>query len=277
MPLFLKERKSLLILLILVLIQLVLISLQVPLEEKNYFERAIFSVFSPVQHGLVSFFHKVGDIWDGYFHLIDVKKNNKKLQEEIFSLKQENDLLRRALESLRGEKDMKEKLSNLDQNILAARVIGLDHSNVYKSVIINKGSIDGVEKDMVILDKHGHLVGRVIGPISIKESRIQLITDPESGVSVYSRTSRVQGIVSGDGRGRCVLDYILSTNEELGQGESLITSGFDGIFPSGIPVGEVVSVVQTTSLFHAIRVKPYFDFRHLDPVAVLRIDPTDLY
>lgn len=277
MLLFSKERKSLLILLALILIQLVLISLQVPLEDNNYFERAVFSVFSPIQHGLVSFFQKVGDIWNGYFYLKDIKEDNKKLRKEIFSLKQENDLFRKALENLRGEKDMKEKLSSLDQNILAARVISLDHSNVYKSVIINKGSIDGVEKNMVILDKYGHLVGRVIGPVSIKESRVQLITDPESGISVYSQSNRVQGIVSGDGRGRCVLKYILSTNEELKNGDTLITSGFDGIFPSGIPVGEVVSVVRTTSLFHDIRIKPYFDFRHLDPVAVLRIGPTDIY
>ncbi len=277
MPLVLKERKSFLILLALVFIQLVLISLQVPLEENNYFERTVFSVFSPIQHGLFSFFHKVGNIWNGYFYLKDVRKDNQKLQEEIFSLRQENDLLRKALENLRGEKKMRETLSNLGQYILAARIIGLDHSNVYKSVIINKGSIDGVKKEMVVIDKQGQLVGRVIGPVAVKESRIQLITDPESGVSVYSQPNRVQGIVSGDGRGQCVLKYILSTNEELQKGDSLITSGFDGIFPSGIPVGEVVSVVRTTSLFHDIRVKPYFDFRDLEPVAVLRIKPTDLY
>jgi rod shape-determining protein MreC len=277
MPLFLKERKSFLILLALVFIQLVLISLQAPLEENNYFERTVFSVFSPIQHGLFSFFRKVSDIWNGYFYLKDVKKDNEKLKEEIFSLRQENDLLRKAIENLRGERKMRETLSNLGQNILAARVIGLDHSNVYKSVIINKGSIDGVKKEMVVLDKQGRLVGRVVGPVAIKESRIQLITDPESGVSVYSQPNRVQGIVSGDGRGRCVLKYILSTNEELQKGDSLITSGFDGIFPSGIPVGKVISVVRTTSLFHDIRVKPYFDFRDLEPVAVLRIRPTDLY
>ncbi len=277
MSLFLKERKSLLILLALVLIQLVLISIQVPLEENNYFERAVFSVFSPLQHGLASFFQKVSDFWNGYFYLKDVKKNNKRLQEEIFSLKQENDLLRKALRNLLAEKDMRGRLSEIDQNILAARVIGLDHSNVYKSVIINKGTIDGIKKNMVVVDKHGHLVGRVIGPISIKESRVQLITDSESGVSVYSQENQVQGIVSGDGRGGCVLNYILSTNEELYEDETLFTSGFDGIFPSGIPVGQVVSLTRTISLFHDIKVKPYFDFRQLEPVAVLRIGPTDLY
>lgn len=277
MPLFLKERKSIFILLVLVFIQLVLISLQVPLEDNNYFERVVFSVFSPIQHGLFSFFHKVGDIWNGYFYLKDAKKDNVKLQEEIFSLRQENDLLRKALESLKDERGMKETLSNLAHDILAARVIGLDQSNVYKSVIINKGSLDGIKKEMVVLDKQGRLVGRVIGPVAIKESRVQLITDSQSGVSVYSQPNRVQGIVSGDGRGRCVLKYILSTNEELKKGDSLFTSGFDGIFPSGIPVGEVLSVVRTTSLFHEIRVKPYFDFRHLEPVAVLRIKPTDIY
>ena len=280
MPLSLKEKKSLIVLIILIFLQLVLISLQIPLEEKNYFERAVFAVFSPIQHGVVSFFRKIGDFWNSYFYLRDVQKQNQKLRKEIFSLRQENTFLRDFLQKLQDEKKMKEKLKTLHESILAAQVIGLDTGNIYKSIIINRGSLDGLKRDMVVLDKHGHLLGRVCGPISIKESRVQLITDPESGVSVYSQKNQVPGIISGDGEGACILKYILSDLprvEGVHNGEALLTSGFDGIYPSNILVGEIVSITPTTSLFMKIKVKPYFDFRHLDPVAVLLRNPLEIY
>ncbi|MFQ6108816.1 MAG: rod shape-determining protein MreC [Candidatus Aminicenantales bacterium] len=280
MPLFLKERKSLAVLFLLIFFQLVLISLQVPLEEKNYFERAIFSVFSPIQHGIFSFFRKIGEIWSGYFYLRDVEVQNRDLRKEIFSLRQENNFLRNTLKRLQEERVMEEKLRRIHENILAAQVIGLDRGNIYKSLVINRGSLDGLKRNMVVLDKYGHLLGRVIDPISVKEARVQLITDPESGVSVYSRENLVPGIISGDGEGGCTLKYVLTNlpkSEDVDEEEELMTSGFDGIFPKGILVGKIISITPTTSLFKKIRVKPYFDFRHLDPVAVLLQNPSDIF
>lgn len=278
MPSFLKEKKSLIILVALIFLQLVLISLQVPLEEKNYFERAVFSVFSPIQHGMFVLIQKVGDIWKSYFYLRNVQNQNEKMKKEIFLLRQENILLRNALQRLRDEKEIEERLSKLKENILVAQVIGLDTSHFYKSMIIDKGSLDGLKKDMVVVDRYGHLVGRVISPISIKESRVQLITDTESGISVISEKENEPGILSGDGKGGCLLKYILMTSpKNVYKDEALMTSGFDGVFPRGLSVGEITSITSTTSLFKKIRVRPYFDFRHLNQVAVLMINPDEIF
>lgn len=280
MPLFLKEKKSLIVLITLIFLQFILISLQVPLEEENYFEKAIFYLFSPIQHGIDSFFQKIGDIWKSYFYLRDVQNRNQKMQEEIFFLRQENNLLRSALQKLTDEKEIKDRLSKIHKNILIAQVIGLDASNIYKSITISKGSLDSLKKDMVVVDKYGNLVGRVIGPISLKESRVQLITDSESGISVFSEKARVPGVLTGDGEGRCLLKYILTTlsaTQDVSKGEVLTTSGYDGIFPSGLNVGKIITTTSTTSLFKKIRVQPYFDFRHLDQVAVLMIDPHEIF
>lgn len=278
MPPFLKAKKSLVILAALIFLQLILISLQVPLEEKNYFEKAVFSIFSPLQHGIAAFFQKIGEIWKGYFFFRDVRNQNKKMQEEIFFLRQENNLLRNSLQKLMGEKEIKDRLAIFYKNILVSQVIGLDSSHFYKSMIIDKGSLDGLKKDMVVLDKNGHLVGRIVSPISIKESRVQLITDPESGVSVFSEKVQEPGILNGDGQGGCLLKYILLTSSrKVIIGEGLITSGYDGIFPRGINTGEIVSITLATSLFKKIRVKPYFDFHQLDQVAVLMINPNEIF
>ena len=278
MPLFLKERKSLVVLTALIFFQLILISAQVPLGYgENYFEKAVFSVFSPVQHGILSLSRSIGEFWKNYFYLQNVQSQNRKMKDEMFFLRQENNLLRNALENLRSAKEIEESLLRLHENILVAQVIGFDASNFYKSAVINKGSLDGLKKDMVVLDKNGSLVGRIINPVALKESRVQLITDNESGVGVFSQSKKVMGILSGDDKGNCFLEYIHVTTEDIYEGEDIITSGKDGLFPSGIKVGKIVSITTSTSLFKQVKVEPYFDIRDLDQVAVIMRDPMEIF
>lgn len=278
MPVFLKERKSLVVLTALIFFQLILISTQVPLGYgENYFEKAVFSVFSPVQHGILSLFRSIGEFWENYFYLQNVQSQNRKMKDEMFFLRQENNLLRNALGNLRSAKEIEESLLRLHENILVAQVIGFDASNFFKSAVINKGSLDGLRKDMIVLDKNGSLVGRIINPIALKESRVQLITDNESGVGVFSQSKEVMGILSGDDKGYCFLEYIHVTTEDIYEGEDIITSGKDGLYPSGIKVGKIVSITTTTSLFKQVKVEPYFDIRDLDQVAVIMRDPMEIF
>jgi rod shape-determining protein MreC len=278
MALFLKEKKKPFVLIALILFQFLLISVQLPLgSNRNYFEKAVFSIFSPVQHGIIYFFHSIGNLWKGYLDLRGVKDRNQKMKDEIFFLRQENLLLQNALQKLKKEKDIKDSLSKLYEDILVAETIGLDVSNYLKSTMINKGSMHGVKKDMSVLDEKGNLVGRVIGPISLKEAKVQLITDRESGVGVFSELKGVPGLLSGDGNGMCLFNYVLATNEDITKGEEVITSGKDGIFPSGIKVGRIISIVKDGSLFKRIKVEPYFDVRHLNRVAVILREPMEVF
>ncbi len=278
MPLFLKERKSLVVLIALIFFQLILISTQVPLGYgENYFEKAVFSIFSPVQHGIISLSRSIGELWKNYFYLQNVQSQNRKMKDEMFFLRQESNLLRNALENLRSAKEIEESLLRLHENILVAQVIGLDASNFYKSAVINKGSLDGLKKDMIVLDKNGSLVGRIINPVGLKESRVQLITDNESGVGVFSQSKEVMGILSGDDKGNCFLEYIHVTTEDIYEGEDIITSGKDGLFPSGLKVGKIVSITTSTSLFKQVKIEPYFDIRDLDQVAVIMRDPMESF
>jgi rod shape-determining protein MreC len=278
MPSFFKKNKNLVVLSVLIFLQLVLISIQVPLdEEENYFEKVVFVIFSPLQHGIVSFFQSIGGFWKGYFALRDAHDRNEEMRQEIFSLSQENRILRDALEHYRSEKEIEALLGELYPNILHARVIGIDASNYFKSVMINRGSMDKIEKNMVVLDKFGNLVGRVIGPIALKEARVQLITDNASGVSVFTEKDKVLGILSGDGKGSCELEHVVSTDENVSVGESLYTTGFDSIFPPGINVGRITSITPTSDLFKKITVRPYFEFRHLDQLAVIRLPAVNIF
>ncbi len=278
MPISLKKAKSFIILLSLIFCQLVLISIQVPMgNESNYFERVVFSVFSPINSGVVSVFQGIGNIWKSYFGLHKVQKNNQRLQEEVFRLNQENSLLRSILRTYRTENKMLDLLSEFEGSIIPARTVGMDASNIWKSLMINKGSLDGVKKDMVVLDKNGYLVGRVVDPISFKQSRVQMITDSQSGVYVVPQDKNAPGIINGLGNGQCKLEYIIATDTLIVEGDSLITTGFDGIYLPGILVGHVISVKENISLFKEIRVEPAFKIQDLDLLAIIKEDIHDLF
>lgn len=275
---FWKKRLSLVILLLLILFQLVLISIQVPLgEEDNYFKRFVFSVFSPLQHGVVSFFRGIGGFWKNYFGLVHVYKENERLKEEVFFLRQRMKLLQSVLKIYKTEKDISDLFFKLGKSVLPARVIGMDASNVWESLVINKGSLDGVKKNMVVLDKNGYLVGRTVDPISFKEARVQMITDTESGVSVVPIGKGVPGVLIGEGNGKCRLEFILTTDTVIAEGDRLVTAGFDGIYFPGLEVGRVISVVEKEGLFKSVQVEPIFNIRDIDLLAIITVDTKEFF
>lgn len=272
-----KEKRKFALFIGLVLFHLVLISIQVPKgNQATYFEQALFTVFSPLEHATVSVVRRIGSLWSSYIYLRHVELQNQKMRDELFFLREENLALRNKVLRSGAEREMRELLAGVSRSILAASVIALDSSQIYKSVVLNKGSADGVKKDMVVLDRRGRLVGRVTDFIAPRQSKVQLITDEESGVGVLSSPNRVVGVLSGDGEGRCLLKYVLKTNKEIGPDEDVLTSGFDGIYPAGIPVGKIVSVTADPSLFKKIVVEPFFDFSDLEQVAVFTADLRDL-
>jgi rod shape-determining protein MreC len=278
MPFSLKKAKSLIILLALIFVQLVLISIQVPLgDESNYFERVVFSVFSPINSSVSWVFRGVGSVWKNYFGLHRAQKDNQRLREDVFRLNQVNSLLQSMLGIHNSEAEMRKILIELEGSILPARIIGTDASNVWKSLVINKGSLDGVKKDMVVLDKQGHLVGRVVDPVTFKQARVQLITDTESGVHVKPEGKNVHGIINGIRNGLCGLEYIHATDTLIVEGDRLITTGFDGIYMPGVLVGYVVSVKENISLFKEVRVAPAFEINDLDLVAVITADINEFF
>ena len=278
MPLLLQTRKNLILLALLIVLQLLLISLQIPLgEEANYFEKGVFYLFAPIKHAAVTVYDGVGGIFSGLFSLFSLTKENRSLSLEMDYLRQENLILKNLIAMDRTEAEMRDLLLSLRENILMARVIGLDYGNFFKAIFINRGSSQGIVKDMVVLNSFGQLVGRVSGPIFLTESRVQLITDIESGIAVNSGESDVAGILTGDGQGNCILKHVLATDEKVQAGEIVYTSGYEGIYPPGIPVGEIFSVQKNPTLFKAITVRPLFNFRYLERVAVIKLDTKTIY
>jgi rod shape-determining protein MreC len=104
-----------------------------------------------------------------------------------------------------------------------------------------------------------------------------MITDTESGVSVIPLGKGVPGVLIGEGNGRCRLEFILSTDMVIAEGDRLITAGFDGIYFPGIEVGKVTSVVEKEGLFKTVHVEPTFKIQDIDLLAIITVDTREFF
>ena len=147
-----------------------------------------------------------------------------------------------------------------------AKVLIDKNSPFLRSIVINKGSKNGVKVGMVVYDEI-YLIGKIV-EVNFLTSRVLLISDINSRVPVTIQSLGVQGIMSGFEKQKGKLQYIkdeklISNNKEL----IVVTSGSGGVFQSGIPIGIINST--STLLNKDIIVKFYSDFSQLKYVKIL--------
>jgi len=204
--------------------------------------------------GVVEFFHPVLKIvsatkykltgtWQRIFNggNLMLEKENlymRTIELELYlseheELVEENKRLRKLLD-----------FSNQERwKLQGAKVIGRDAGHWWRSILINAGSIHGVEKGMAVV-KGGGLVGSII-EVSPHTSRARLITDRLSNISAYLKESREPGILQGATlpsgiSDNCLLTFV-SRKAKLTLDTEVLTSSLSGKIPSGLPVGRVNS------------------------------------
>jgi rod shape-determining protein MreC len=271
-----ERRRSALILTGLIVFHGFLIVVQVPQgASKSYFERAVFFVYAPVQRLAVGAVRGVAALWANYVDLRAVRRENVELKRRNFFLAQDMRFLEDRLARAGAEARLRENLAAYQGAIVAARVIGVDTVNPHQTIVIDKGSLDGIARNMAVCDRNGALVGRTIDKVGLKETQVQLITDKDSSVSVRSAETQLTGAITGQSRDECELRYILANAGGVREGLELRTTGYDRIYPAGLRVGVVAGVDRDprTPIFLKIRVRPYFGFDTIDAVAVLTTGP----
>jgi rod shape-determining protein MreC len=146
---------------------------------------------------------------------------------------------------------------------VVARVIGKDPSQGGQNMTIDKGIKSGIGRDATIITSDG-VVGRVISA-SDYFSVVQLIIDSQSAVGFIVRSSRRLGILKGTGSSELEMEFIEDDND-IKQGDELITSGQDQIYPKGLSLGVVQSVGPRQGNFKVVRIRPSVNFGHLEEV-----------
>jgi len=237
----------------------------------RYLQVVMMSGMMPFQWAATRTVGGIKGVWNGYFRLRDSTAENERLKAERAQL--ETRLLElsekaRLLDQLTESKNW--QTANSYPGV-TARVIGRDANQWFNTVFIDSGSLAGIEKDQPVVTAEG-LVGRVIA-VSPLASQILLITDERhgAGAAVIGQTegSRWVGIIEGKSQSLCQMRFIISP-DKLENGEQVITSGQDGLYPPGLLIGKVSSNGPLAAP-QLVDIQPAAELGKLDMVTVLRV------
>ncbi len=219
----------------------------------------------------------LADALAGPRDLQEARAEIARLEAQIAALQRENEELREG----EAERQLLQDLFNRARQSpeltrQTANVIGLDTSPAVQSIIIDKGTNDGLQVGMPVESPRG-LIGRIFRTAP-NASQVILITDNASAIPARLSNSRAAGILRGSGPGgQLTMDWI-DLKYQVEVGEVVSTSGLGGNFPEDIVIGRVVEVNRSEAkLFQQAVVQPATDFDTLEIVFVVTdFRPVDL-
>ena len=220
------------------------------------------SYIHPITSFLVSPVKIVSQLQPEFYEFRNLKAENNILKEEIMRLKKWQAL---AIHNNSENKVLKKLLNSTDSNLTLVKTASLVSRNDFmfsKMININAGLEDGVLNNMAVVNYRG-LVGRTVDT-SIGNSRVLLLTDPNSSIPVKTISNSNHSILQGAKDGIHLVSAF-NKNEKLPKvGDLVVTSGSAQAFPSNILVGKIVKVTKIN--FHVL---PFVDFKNIDYVQVV--------
>jgi rod shape-determining protein MreC len=221
----------------------------------------------PLQIGASFIEHTAERFWHRYIALWALRKENEELRSRLEALQKtaqqatELDFANQRLGQLLA---LREELGG---QAVAARIVGRSSVAWVKTIVLNKGTNHGLTKGMAVIVPEG-VLGQVVS-VSAHTARVLLVSDLNSAVDILVQRTRVRGIATGLADGGCTLKYI-ERKEDIQIGDTLITSGLDGIFPKGQLLGTVIRVgAQGGHLFQEVEVKLSADLTKVEEVLVV--------
>jgi len=241
-------------------------------EQLTPVEDALLALFAPAQTAFASAGQKIQSFFDAIVSFYELKAENDILRKRIAFLEQqlvrfqelqkENYRYRQLLE-------FKEKSS---YQMMAAEVIARDPSQWFGTVTINRGYMDGVKQEMVVVTERG-LVG-IISTVSPHSSQVLLITDPRLAVSALIQRTRDPGTVGivesfSEDPAYLKISY-LPPEAKIQPGDVVITSGLGGVFPKGLVIGTIKEVLPDPSgMILSALIEPRVNFNRLEEVLII--------
>ncbi len=246
----------------------------VVLEELPFIDRVVMRVFGPVQNKVSHFFSGINHIWGKYLVLTDQTDEIARLQAEL-------DLERTYVVTLKERQRVQTQEEVTGHNYeklglkgVFARVTGYDPLASSQAVWLSAGMSDGISVDNPVMTEKG-LVGRII-KVFDHTSQVLLLVDSHFAVDVVDQETRVRALVSGMGNGIRLQKYpllshleFLKLGEAIHVGDLLLTSGLNGIYPPGIPVGNVIKATREEDASFTTAVLPVIDTSDLEQVFVV--------
>jgi len=266
------HKKTVILLVAVVIVFLLASSLAQGKIKFAFMEKIITTVLAPVEYVVsnVGFTFRTISLSTG--ELMTAYRDNQKLRAENDELRQNNlNVTEIAAENarLKAMLDYKKGVPQFD--LVTAAVVGRDPGNWTSTIIINRGTADGVTKDMAVVAPQG-LIGSVVTAYA-NVAKVQLVLDPRSAVGalVQRPESRVAAIVEGHSGTPLTPRMVnIARDADIVKGDKLITSGFGGIYPKGLLIGEVIDIVnEEGGLLKYAVLNPAVDFDRLEEVSVI--------
>ena len=246
-----------------------------PDRQLNKFESFIKDIVTGTQKVVTSPFKFVINKVDNYKELVGIRKKYQKLLPEvkrIDALNAENIELRKQLNAMKKELNITYTIN--DYEFLNATVINRNVASWYNTITIDKGTYNGVDVNMVVVNSAG-LIGKVVSTTTFtSDVRLLTTSDMESKISVTISDGEksVNGLIKNYNYTTKYLEVEgISNTEKISVGEYVYTSGLGEIFPSGILIGTVKNIkTDEYDLAKIIDVTPIADFDDINYVAVLK-------
>ncbi len=230
-------------------------------------ERVLISVLAPFQNAAGYSYVRVTDLVDDYLLVVNKSQENKELREETAKLRSKINLLKEELYYYARLRKQFAYKNPFNIPFVPVRVIGRDPVGRAHIITIDKGSNNGLERNMPLVTHNG-LVGRII-TVAPNASKVLLITDSRSAVDSMLQKSRFR-LVAGGVNGQKLETKYLSIDADPVKDETVISSGLGGIFPKGLIVGYITDRnKKPTGLFTSAFIKPGADLEKLEEALVL--------
>ncbi len=233
-------------------------------EIKNSF----YSISSPVQKIVDRTIQHLKGSWKFLNSLKDISQENVRLEEELKELIAQNTQLR----ELEKENEFLRtylKLPNAERYpIYLANVVGRDFQGLESYLLIDKGSKDGIKKDMPVVAFNNIFIG-LVAEVLDDFSKVRLITSSDSKIPALIQESRVEGLIRGKNEDVLFMDLV-AKNAKVNNGQTVIVSGTGGIFPKGLLIGQVSDVeLKETEMFQRVEVIPATEIKKLERVFII--------
>lgn len=237
----------------------------------SYTETIFNKIVMPIQNGLTHLKNKISGNGDFFADIEKLKSENQYLKDQNSELEQEL----RELEIIKSENNTLKEYLNLSEKYkeyttVPAQIINKNISNYTKTIVVNVGSDDGIQPDMVVIADKG-LVGYVVSTTD-STAKVQTIIDPATTVSAVISTSRDGIICRGMlEEGQTIKATYIPTNVSIVEGDDVETSGIGGIYPKGIHIGTIKRVINTKNITDRyLLIEPTVNFSKLETVLIIK-------
>ena len=237
-------------------------------REPGFVPGLLIEIAAPVQKALSLPVELVRGGFRRYVALLDVRAENERLRSRTALLEEENLQFREALVESGRLQRIAEMREGYEIAMRPAQVVGQDVSPWFHSVLVDRGRSDGVRAGMPVVNESG-VVGLVTAT-SRNAARTMLLLDGQSAIDGIVQRSRARGIVRGDGTEQLTFEFFVR-GDDVQVGDVVITSGFGGVYPKGLRIGEVIEVnAEPTEFAHRATLGPAVDFGRLEQVFVMQ-------